>query len=917
MKIHRDKRKSLVLAIAAALAQPVAAQQADDDNPGLGVPVVPQLDPSEAAGDEAIEEVVVLGRFRSATRQLMDERLNEESVIDVLGADTISRLGDSNVAAALRRVPGLSLVNDKFVYIRGLGERYSQTQLNGAFIPSPDLTRNVIPLDIFPTSAVESLKVQKTWSPELSANFGGGAVDIRTKGVPEGFNMGFEVGSGFNSEVSGDVLTYPGSSGGDFGEDDGERAISGYLLDQINRFQGNVDVQGIFSQLRGQDPTATIEDARLLNRELGLELNRQIGIERRDPHPDIKVRGNVGTAFESGDDWSLGAQLGAAYETAWRETTAVSRAFNFPEQRTDTENETTRSVNITGTLNLGARFTDDHELETTTLYLRNTDDETAIRDFFNENREIEDGIGFRNYRLQFEQRDMVVNQVSGTHVFGRDTRERLPLLANLVGWLPEQTSIEWFNSDATAETRIPNQVEVSAQTTTDPRTGEVLDDIVTLSATAADYRFTELDDEVNNWGWIGTLPFYTANSVLEFKFGTEHSQKARTYRQLQFSIGALDVGNQEALRGPLNEVFSDSNILDPDNNFVFDIQGTNNQSYIAATMTDAVFGLVDWTWDDRWRIAAGARWEDYRQVALDWNPFGYSAENPQVTTDPDLLEEGTFLDDQVYPSVALTYIGDLWAETFQVRLGYSETAIRPDLREITDASYVDPITDDLVDGNPGVVPSDVTNIDLRAEWFFASGDNFTATVFRKEIDRPIEFFESAASDTTTAREIVNAESAEVQGIELEGLKELGFLGGFFETLFIQGNLTLQESELVAGPEADAPTNPVRDLAGASEYVANFMLGYDSTNTRHTASLVYNVFGERLYVAGRNGAPDGFEQPFHSLDFTYSWYPTDTMTIKAKAQNILGEEIEIEREGVTTFFEDPGSSFSLSFQWDLQ
>jgi len=917
MKTYRDKRKALVLAIAAALAQPVAAQQAEDEEPGLDAPVVPQLDPSEAAGDESIEEVVVLGRFRSATQQLMDERLNEESVIDVLGADTISRLGDSNVAAALRRVPGLSLVNDKFVYIRGLGERYSQTQLNGAFIPSPDLTRNVIPLDIFPTSAVESLRVQKTWSPELSANFGGGAVDIRTKGVPDGFNVGFELGSGFNSEVSGEVLTYPGSSGGDLGEDDGERAISGVLLEQINRFQGNVDVQGIFSQLSAEDPTATIEDARLLNRELALELNRQIGIESRDPHPDIKLRGNLGTAFEAGNDWSFGAQLGAAYETAWRETRAVSRSFIFPDQRTDTENETTRSVNITGTLNLGARFTDDHELETTTLYLRNTDDETAIRDFFNENREIEDGIGFRNYRLQFEQRDMVVNQVSGTHVFGRDTRERLQFLDNLAGWLPEQTTFEWFSSEATAETQIPNQVEVAAQTTTDPQTGEVLDDVVTLSATAADYRFTELDDEVSNWGWIGTLPFYTANSVLEFRFGAEHTQKARTYRQLQFSIGALDVADQDTLRGPLNDVFSDSNILDPDNNFLFDIQGTNNQSYIAATMTDAVFGLVDWTWDDTWRIAAGARWEDYRQVALDWNPFGFSAENPQVTTDPDALEEGTFLDDQVYPSVALTYIGDLWAETFQVRLGYSETAIRPDLREITDASYVDPITDDLVDGNPGVVPSDVTNIDLRAEWFFASGDNFTATVFRKEIDRPIEFFESAASDTTTAREIVNAESAEVQGIELEGLKELGFLGGFFETLFIQGNLTLQESELVAGPEADAPTNPVRDLAGASEYVANFMLGYDSTNTRHTASLVYNVFGERLYVAGRNGAPDGFEQPFHSLDFTYSWYPTDTITIKAKAQNILGEEIEIERQGVTTFFEDPGSNFSLSFQWDLQ
>jgi outer membrane receptor protein involved in Fe transport len=120
--------------------------------------------------------------------------------------------------------------------------------------------------------------------------------------------------------------------------------------------------------------------------------------------------------------------------------------------------------------------------------------------------------------------------------------------------------------------------------------------------------------------------------------------------------------------------------------------------------------------------------------------------------------------------------------------------------------------------------------------------------------------------------------------------------------------------LVAGPRPDAPTNPVRPLSGASEYVANVMLGFDSRDSKHTASLIYNVFGERLYVAGRNGAPDGFEQPFHSLDLTYSWYPTDTMTIKLKAQNLLDETATIERQGVTVFEQDPGINYSLSFSW---
>ena len=198
---------------------------------------------------------------------------------------------------------------------------------------------------------------------------------------------------------------------------------------------------------------------------------------------------------------------------------------------------------------------------------------------------------------------------------------------------------------------------------------------------------------------------------------------------------------------------------------------------------------------------------------------------------------------------------------------------------------------------------------------FQTRDNFTVSLF-KQIDNPIEFFESAASDTTIAREILNADSGMVKGIEFEGLKSLGFLGGIWESLFVQGNLTLQDSELIPGPRADAPTNPVRKMAGASDYVLNFMLGYDSPNSKHSGALIYNVFGERLYVAGRNGAPDGFEQPFRSLDATYTWYPTSKLTLKVKAQNLLDQSIRIKREGLTTFEESPGMDFVLGVQWNL-
>jgi TonB-dependent receptor len=922
MGLRRYTLSVIVVLAAACSVSAVADDQVQDPYPGTQVIVPPPEAKSQDA--EAIEEVVVTGRFISSSQQLVNERMSDAYATDLLGEDTIARLGDSTVGDALRRMPGLSLVGGKFVYIRGLGERYSSTFLNGAQIPSPDLTRNVIPLDVFPTSVVESLRVQKAWSPYLPANFGGGSVDIRTKGIPDGFVMSFEIGSGSNSEASGSGLTYPGGSDDKYGTDDGTRALSQDLLNAINTFQGQIGVQSILSTLQRQDPAATLADAQFVNRSLAAELNRSYVPQSKSLPADVNVRGAIGNNWELNDDWEFGAVVGGSYQTDWRKTTALARNFIFPEQRTDTEQETTETVTIAGTASFGLKFTEDHSIETTTLWLRNTDDETAVTDFFNENREKSDGLGWRGYRFQYEERNMLTNQIAGEHYLGEATRERLPeFFSKLTAALPVDTKFDWFYSDSESTTDIPNQLSVSAQTTTDLDSGAVLAEALVQSSQSADYRFTDLDDEVENYGWSLALPLETRRSIVEFSGGWQHARKSRTYSQSQFSLGALAVDDTATLALPLDQAYSDDVIFDQANNFVFDRQGTNNESYIAATMTDAAFGAIDWTLDDTWRVAAGARWENYRQAAVNWNPYGYSEAQPQVTTDPVELEEGTFSSDEIYPSAALTYMTEFWADTFQLRFAWSETAVRPDLREITDSSYIDPITGDLTRGNAGVRPSDVTNYDIRAEWFFENGDNLTVTLFRKEIEKPIEFFESAASDTTIAREILNANEATVEGVELEFLKELSFLGSFFDTMFIQGNLTLQDSELICDAndpafacEADAPTNSVRPLSGASEYVVNVMLGFDAPNSKHTASLIYNEFGERLYVAGRNGAPDGYEQPFQSLDATYFWYPTDSMTLKLKAQNILADTITIEREGVTVFEEDPGVTYSVSFQWSF-
>nr|WP_010130466.1 TonB-dependent receptor [Microbulbifer agarilyticus] len=903
-KNEKFQRVPLVLAIAtASVIAPNAFAQVEMDN---------------IAGPQAqqIEEVMVQGRLKDSAEMLVSERLEEEVVTDILGSEMIGRVGDSTVAAALRRVAGLSLVNDKFVYVRGLGERYSSTTLNGATVPSPDLTRNVIPLDIFPTSVVDSLAVQKSYSADQAATFGGGNVNIRTKGIPDGLTYSIELGTGTNTETDGDVLSYRGGDDDDFGTDDGTRALPVELEQALQRFKGELGVQDIREVLEQEgneyaSASEAIAAARQLNRELALHLNRDIAVEEDSSNPDMDFKGSVGNRFYITDDLEVGFLAGASYKNRWREEETVKRSYGLPEEVVDVENTSTYSVDLSGNLNLGVRYGDDHEVTLTSLYLRNTDDDTSIRDYFNENRQLSDGRGFREYALKYEERDLLVNQAQGTHTLGPATKGMVP--GGLLDWAPEELQVDWFYSESTAQTDIPNEVTVNADTLTNSL-GEVVSSSVSNGVNSSGFRFTELEDEVADFGWSATLPLEFSSSSLELSGGFARTEKARYYKQSEFRIGAINVDDPATLGGSLDQVFGDAQITDPANDYAFDRAGTNNQSYIAATLTDAVFGKVDWTLSETWRASAGARWEEYNQVALDWNPYGYSVDDPQITADEDVLRDSTYSDDAVYPSLSLTYMGALWAETFQLRFGASKTAVRPDLREITEAIYIDPITDEQVKGNPDARPSEITNFDVRGEWYFDNGDNLTVSAFYKDIVDPIEFFELASSDTNVAREIINAESGEITGVEIEALKGLGFMGEFMDSFFVQSNLTFQETELVAGAEADAPTNPIREMTGASEYVVNMLVGFDSPDGGHTATLGYNVFGDRLYAAGRNGAPDAYELPFHSLDLTYSWYPTEEITIKAKMQNLLDEAIEIERASVIVFEEKPGQSFALSAQY---
>ncbi len=914
MRVRSTVRSLVALTLAMAAGRPVLAQDAAD---------VAGQDPAADAPVTALEEIEVVGRQKSAATDVLVERVEQPVVTDIVSAEQIGRVGDSTAALALRRLPGVTLVGE-FIYIRGLGERYSSTTLNGAYVPSPDLTRNVLPLDIFPTAIIESLAIQKGYTVDRPAAFGGGNVDIRTRRIPDAFEMSFGVGSGWNSDLSDDVLTYPGGGDDWLGTDDGTRAIPTEITGAIQTYRGDLTPASIFNTLRQDGGSPQFSEAEAINRQLATSLNRDVDLESKSASPDLSFDASIGNRWtlDEAGRWQFGVLALADYEDRWRNRDRINRSAGNPDIDNGSTQRSINQVTLTGSVAAGLDFTEDHSLGMVALYLRNTDDEASLTQRNNFNFRREQGAQLRDYRIRYEERELELLQFSGSHTLGEETFELLPFLNALQpAGLFKDLTFSWYYSDATATTDIPNEVTISAVDAVDPATGEVLQTSLRSTSSAADFRFTDLEDNVTSYGGKLERPFELAGGdvVGSISGGWDTYEKGRSYLQTQLGLGTTLSSATGILVGTPANVLTDANILDPANGFLLSVGGIGTESYLAGETIDAGYGQVDVTWKETWRVNAGVRWEDWSQVSVPIDTLQFDPRIGMIPlTDEELLNSARAVDD-FYPAFALTYMRpDFWAEQFQLRLGWSRTTARPDLREVSSSTYIDPFTEARVTGNPALIPSDIENIDLRAEWFFDNGDNFTVSPFYKKIDQPIETIEGAGTDNNLSFTFINGETADLTGVEVEWFKDLGFtsqwLGNWASGLFTAGNVTYSDSELTVGSNTLNLTNDQRPLNLQSDVILNLQLGYDAPNALYSAVVVYNSYDERLFYAGRNGAPDAYEQPFHSLDFVFSLYPTEKLDVKLRLQNLLDDSIEIEQGGVVVLEQNLGMTAKVDFTY---
>lgn len=851
---------------------------------------------SEALTQQSIERIQVSGRLMSSAAITAAERREQAQVADLMDAEMIGRIGDSNVGDALKRITGLTLVDSKFIYVRGLGERYSSTLLNGAIVPTPDPTRNVVPLDMFPTGIIDSLVVQKSYSVDQPASFGGGGVNIRTLSLPRERVFEFQLGAGMNTINSDKGLTYSGGGNDWRGRDDGTRGLPTAISDALDAY-GSLNTIAIARRL-GPLSAETLAQAETINRELGTAFNRNVDIRSTSIDPDFDASLTFGDRVELSDKWTVGAVASVAYDRSSKNIDEQERYYSItrgteltPLVRYDDISGTEYSTQISGIFNVGIEYDRTHKLEASSIYLLDTADEVKLKvgdtiETINEpNRENMD------YSVRYEERTLVANQVRGKHRFE---------------WLWD-LGVNWQWTDAKARRYAPGEMEYRYVRNTSPDGSQTA--ALRRSDNAVQYIFNDMQDNTENASVDLRLPFDLNNWTVELQGGYNYFERARHSRADRFKFDSRGFTNTE-LQGRFSEIFSDENILNPSKGFTISDVTAQADDYVAAQQLDAYYLAVDALYDYTWRFTLGARYEDFRQIALPLSPS-----TGQVIGDPASY---ALLDDDWYPSAAVTW---LFHPDMQLRFAASQSVVRPDLREVTPVLYVDPLTDFNVIGFRDLVSSKLTNLDVRWEWYLLSGSSLSVGGFYKDIDAPIETVEIMGSDGNLLVSFRNAETGKVYGIETEFVRRLGGLWStapaWLDQFFVAGNITLSDSEISIQPLGESNiTNQKRRMSGHSEYVFNAQLGYDSANDRHSATLSYNVFGPRITFAGVDGKDDAYEQPFHSVDLTYSYYPTERLALKLSGKNLLGEKTEILQQGQILQGRDPGTSIGLSLTYKL-
>lgn len=796
--------------------------------------------------DKVVDEVVlveVTPERASAETQLLLRR-NAAQVGDAVSAQEIAKTPDRNAADAARRVVGASVVGSKYVFVRGLGDRYTNALLNGTPLPSPEPDRQAIPLDLFPSIVLSDLTITKTFTPDMPGDFTGGSVRINTRELPEKFLFSATLSAGFNTQTTfAERPSYAGSRLDWLGIDGGARAFPKEIPDyKIVRLGPKPDGGTISS-----DEIAYY----------GKKMNSPMATTRSASFPNLSGNVVVGDTFSLGKGQELGFIAALSYGRKFlRKKDEILRTFTVDPglpgtliQRNDYRAETgLDQVSWGGYGTVTYKPAKNHKVVLTGFHSRSADNETREIEGFSEER----GGNLRDQRLRFQSRSLSFGQLQGTH-----------LLSAL-----DDAVIDWNLSLSHAASDEPDTRETVY--VLDGETGKYAWDAGTLSGS---HFFATQRERAYGGGLDWTQALIKGDRPTKLRAGGLFSRRSRSFDARRFRYLPKGGVDPEVFNGAPDELFTTKNIGSA---LVLEEYTRPNDAYTADQNITSGYLLADTFLHPRVRVIGGARVESSHQGIDSFDPF--AAELAHVVTSLDTTD--------LLPSFNVVI---KTTQASNLRLSATRTVARPQLRELSPFVFTDYFGAREIFGNPALRRTSVYNGDVRFELFPAPGEVLALSLFYKQFYDPIEQIILPSNQGVISFQ--NAKGARAFGAEIEARKGLGFLSPVIADLGVLANVTLVHSRVeLDGSGVSVQTNDRRALAGQSPYVINAGLDYGSEKTGTRARVLYNVFGPRIAQVGALGLPDVFEMPRHQLDLTAAQRIGKHLDLKLSAENLTNAPV---------------------------
>ena len=828
--------------------------------------------------NQELEEIVVTTKAKQASEMaLLMMKKKSTTMLDGISAAKMKLTGDATAVEAAKRVTGVSIEGGKYVYIRGLGDRYSKTTLNGVDVPGLDPDKNTLQMDIFPTNLIDNIVVSKNFTADLPADFTGGLLNIETKDFPEEKFMTVSISTSYNPQYhfNSNFLTYKGGSTDFLGLDDGTRALptranassiptpfSGASPDEVNTF------------VRSFSPT--------------------LGAERQTSLMDLSLGFSSGNQINLKNGNTLGYVFSLSYKSDYKYYDEVSygeyQRFIDPDKyemryATIQEGELAERNVLVGTLAGIAYKTKQSKLRLTAMHLQNG--ESRAGKFFIDN----DGaaVGQSGYfaasdNLEYNQRGLTNVLLNGVHVFSDDK-----------SW-----ELDWRISP-TLSSSVDPDIRKTAFTL------ENVDTLFQAGAGGNPARIWRYLNEVNATAKFDiTKKYKLFKEDAKLKFGASHNYKARDYEILFFDLqfwGGQDWPNPDP-----------SVVLDPENiypnspNSVYYQSGNNTpnpNAYSSNVNNTGVYVFNEFIPTKNLKANLGVRAENYvqRHTGRDQTYASGDTENGKNLVNEKVLDA---LD--IFPSANLIY--DL-NENQKLRASYAKTIARPSFKELSFAQILDPITNRIFNGtlftytdwDGNLSETRIDNVDLRWELFLPKGQSVSVSAFYKAFDNPIELVRIPEQQTSTEFQPRNVGNGTLYGLEFDLTKNMSFISEKLEKLSFSGNLTLVKSIIDMtdvefnsrkGYEKTGQTiTDTREMAGQSPYVINTGFIYTEREKGLDVGLFYNMKGPTLQIVGAGLFPDVYMEPFHSvnLSFNKKLGEKQNTSIEFKVANLLNDKIE--------------------------